>query len=294
MISATPKTIQIFLPGGDPRGIRVAEITTRIVQAIEVPRNQLDNFIAMPESDQVAVYFLFGQSEDGASHKLYIGQTGGLRKRLAKHNKEKDFWQRVVVLISRTNSLTQTHALFLEWLCIQQAKKAGRYTTENGNDGSKPHTPAPLEADCFEIFETGRTLLATLGHPVFEPVATHKSEAAEVVELFYCTRSGSQAVGEYTEEGFVVLKGSIGRVLLNEKHLSRAYAKHREALIQDGKAAIENGMLVFKEDVLFSSPSGAAAVVVGSAANGWREWKNDKGETLDELKRGNSSALTEE
>lgn len=34
----TPKTIQIFLPGGDPRGIRIAEITTRIVQVIEVPR----------------------------------------------------------------------------------------------------------------------------------------------------------------------------------------------------------------------------------------------------------------
>jgi hypothetical protein len=27
-----PKTIQIFLPGGDPQGIRIAEITTRIVQ----------------------------------------------------------------------------------------------------------------------------------------------------------------------------------------------------------------------------------------------------------------------
>ncbi len=36
-LTATPKTIQIFLPGGDPRGIRVAEITT-IVQVIEVPR----------------------------------------------------------------------------------------------------------------------------------------------------------------------------------------------------------------------------------------------------------------
>ena len=34
-MTATPKTIQIFLPGGNPRGIRVAEITTRIVQVIE-------------------------------------------------------------------------------------------------------------------------------------------------------------------------------------------------------------------------------------------------------------------
>ncbi|MCB1086272.1 MAG: DUF4357 domain-containing protein, partial [Verrucomicrobiae bacterium] len=62
-MTPTPKTIQIFLPGGDPRGIRVAEITTRIVQVIEVPRSLLGDFLKMPESDQVAVYFLFGQSE---------------------------------------------------------------------------------------------------------------------------------------------------------------------------------------------------------------------------------------
>jgi len=78
-MTTRPQTIQIFLPGGDPRGIRVAEITTRIVQAIEVPRSLLDNFIKMSESDQVAVYFLFGQSEDGTTNKVYIGQSGDLR-----------------------------------------------------------------------------------------------------------------------------------------------------------------------------------------------------------------------
>lgn len=120
--AARPQTIQIFLPLGDPRGIRIAEITTRIVQLIEVPRPQLDVFLAMPESEQVAVYFLFGQSDDGAEPKVYIGQTGDLRKRLASHNKDKDFWQRALVLISRTGSLTQTHGLFLEWQCIQAAR----------------------------------------------------------------------------------------------------------------------------------------------------------------------------
>lgn len=43
-MSMTPKTIQIFLPGGDPRGIRVAEITTRIVQVIEVPPQPIARF----------------------------------------------------------------------------------------------------------------------------------------------------------------------------------------------------------------------------------------------------------
>lgn len=100
-MSPTPKTIQIFLPGGDPRGIRIAEITTRIVQVIEVPRSLLQDFIQMPESDQVALYFLFGETEDETELKVYIGQTGDLRTRLLKHNNEKDFWQLLVAVPRR-------------------------------------------------------------------------------------------------------------------------------------------------------------------------------------------------
>ncbi len=40
--------------------MRVAEITTRIVRVIEVPRSQLGDFLRMPEAQQVGVYFLMG------------------------------------------------------------------------------------------------------------------------------------------------------------------------------------------------------------------------------------------
>ena len=40
-MTSRTQTIQIVLPTGDPRGIRVAEITTRIVRVIEVLRSQL-------------------------------------------------------------------------------------------------------------------------------------------------------------------------------------------------------------------------------------------------------------
>lgn len=291
MSVARAKTIQIFLPTGDPRGIRVAEITTRIVQLIEVPRPLLGDFLKMPESGQVALYFLFGQGEGGESQSVYVGQTGDLRERLASHNKKKDFWQRALVLVSRTNSLTQTHALFLEWMCIQEAKNTARYATENGNGGTKPHTPAPLEADCLEIFETGRTLLATLGYPVFEPLVPVDG-GNEKTEIFYCKRAGADARGEYTSEGFVVLKGSRGKAEVSKGFQNHSFAKHRAELIAHGKIAIEGNVTVFKEDVLFQSPSGASAVVCGAASNGWREWKNNKGMTLDEAKR-NVSPVTE-
>ncbi len=41
MTDKLPKTIQFFLPQGEPRGIRIADITTRIVQAVLVPRSKL-------------------------------------------------------------------------------------------------------------------------------------------------------------------------------------------------------------------------------------------------------------
>jgi hypothetical protein len=283
-MSTTPKTIQIFLPRGDPRGIRIAEITTRIVQVIEVPRSLLDDFLAMPESAQVALYFLIGESEDGTEQRVYIGQTGDLRARLTKHNKDRDFWERALVLISRTNSLTQTHALFLEWHCLQAARSADRYAAENGNSGTKPHTPPPLEADCYEIFETGKTLMATLGHPIFEPVAKQVG-TSNGEEHFYCTRSGSEGRGMYTAEGFVVLKGSRGPIDLAPSSKGTWIESVRADLAQSGVARIEGGSFVFQKDHLFKSPSGAAAALTGRHTNGWVEWKTNDGRTLDAVKR---------
>lgn len=48
-------------------------------------------------------------------------------------------------------------------------------------------------------------------------------------------------------------------------------------------------MYKINEDVKFDSPSGAAKFVNGGNANGWLVWKNDKGETLDDVYRKNKN-----
>lgn len=288
-MTTTAKTIQIFLPSGDPRGIRIAEITTRIVQVIEVPRSLLQDFLKMDESEQVALYFLFGDAGDGSEPRVYIGQTGDLRARLVNHNQKKDFWERALVLISRTNSLTQTHGLYLEWHSLQAARKAARYADENGNAGTKPHTPAPLQADCHEIFETGRTLLATLGYPVFEPVAAPlagtKAAAQGAEDVFYLRAASTDARGLYTPEGFVVLTGSVGRRANVPSILGTSDERLRLKLVEAGVMQESGEHVVFAKDHLFKSPSTAAIALTGRTANGWREWKNAAGVTLDKLKR---------
>jgi hypothetical protein len=77
-----PQTIQIFLPSGDPRGMRVAEITTRIVRVIEVPRSQWEAFLKMPEAHQVGVYFLMGELSEAGLPRTCIGQSGSVGKHL--------------------------------------------------------------------------------------------------------------------------------------------------------------------------------------------------------------------
>jgi Domain of unknown function (DUF4357) len=78
-----------------------------------------------------------------------------------------------------------------------------------------------------------------------------------------------------TSEGFVVLKGS--RVAASEVPSTPEYVKRkRAALATDG--SIEG--LTLTRDVLFNSPSLAAAVVQGRSANGLIEWKRPNGTTL--------------
>lgn len=278
------KTIQFFLPAGDPRGLRIAQITTSIVQVIEVPRSLLQDFLAMPESRQVAVYFLFGEAEDDTEGKVYVGQTGDLRNRLLGHNKSKDFWERALILISLTHSLTQTHALFLEWYCLQVAGRVGRYELDNGNGGMKPHTPAPLEADCMEIFETGQVLLSSLGFPIFDPL-DGSTNSTDDDEVFFCKGPGTDGRGLYTAEGFVVLKDSVGRKALAPSVVGSRAETRRNDLIKAGVMRVDDESVVFQKDHLFKSPSMAAFALLGRSANGWVDWKNKSGVTLDELKR---------
>jgi len=251
----------------------------------------LEEFLLMPEAAQVAVYFLFGIDPAGGSDQLYIGQTGGAGTRLSQH-KEKVFWDKAVVVVSLTNSLTQTHVSFLEWIAIKEAREIARYSVQNGNGGSKPHTPAPLAADCLEIYETLRILLATLGHPVFEPVLKKHDSRFRSDELF-CKSSGANGRGVYTDEGLVVLKGSTGRAENVASIQGTSDERFRKKLIDQGVMHVEGDRVVFDKDHLFRSPSMAAVALMGRTANGWIDWKNGDGKTLKYLRRAVSDEMAD-
>ncbi len=281
MTSAIAKTIQIYLPTGEPRGIRIADITTRLVLAVLIPRSELAAGKQRWELDHPGVYFLFGEDEDGAKPIVYIGQTEDARKRFDAHNKTKTFWKTAIFCVSKSQNFTQAHIRYLEWYCMQQAKEVGRYELDNGQvPPNSTHVTEPMVAELLDIFDTMRMLISTLGYPVFEPIVKPSTPS----HLFFVRGGGSDGKGELVEDGFVVFEGSRARM---EVAPSGAHAvnPHRERLIAAGVMEERDGEYVFTQDFLFSSPSTAAAVVLGRSANGWVEWKDDQGQTLSDVYR---------
>lgn len=280
------QTIQIYLPSGDPAGMRVANMTTRTVRVFEVPRSLLPQFLQRPESGQVGVYYLFGSSEDEAP-QCYIGQSGNVGVRLQQHTSAKDFWTRAIVAVSLTNEWTSTHAAYLEWLSLGRAKGAGRYNLVNGNQASNPFTPEPLEADCQEFIDTIAVLLATLGAPVLDAVkpaaSLPKMNTGEPESLFF-REAGCEATGFQTSEGLLVLAGSKGRPDIR-KSARPGIAVQRAALEAEGAINVGEHELVFIKDHLFGSPSAAGCALVGGENNGRASWLNGQGQSISDLEQ---------
>jgi hypothetical protein len=140
--------------------------------------------------------------------------------------------------------------------------------------------PETREHDLLDNFETIKILLATLGYPLFEDLRKANSDK----EVLYCKGKEASAQGDMVDDGFIVYKGSKA----NKEETATAgiwVTGNRKKLIDSKILVEEGGVLVFSEDYIFGSPSTAAATVLGRRANGWTEWKNKEGKTIDELFR---------
>lgn len=81
--------------------------------------------------------------------------------------------------------------------CIQRLKEADRFVVENDTKGNRLNTTRPMEAECEELFETGETLMSTLGFQLFEK----RSKPVEAASVYFCTASGTDARAQYVSKG---------------------------------------------------------------------------------------------
>jgi hypothetical protein len=234
------------------------------------------------------VYILFGTSEETGEDVAYIGQAdvrkngSGVLGRLQEHKRDpsRDYWTEAVVLVTSNDSLGATEISWLESEFCSLAKKANRYTVKNGNEPSPGKPKEEIISELVDFAGYATLIMGVLGHKIFEPkapVAAPGSNAGIDDRLYYCRRSGVEANGKPTSDGFVVLADS--RVSLTVAD----YVSKGDKELRKRYASIVDANGVLGEDVVFTSPSAASTFVIGKNSNGLVEWKTEDGKTLKDV-----------
>ena len=117
------------------------------------------------------------------------------------------------------------------------------------------------------------------------------NSASDAAEMLYCKSHKSDAKGRYLEDGLIVYKGS--KVAKELAASAGPVGTARDKLLASAILEEKDGAIYFSSDHVLNSPSAASSIVLGRRSNGWADWKDSKGKTLDELKRRDSGVEVE-
>lgn len=275
MSARQPYSIKIFLPGGDPDGLRTIEKSNWSGSGLVVPRSLFGEAKERRELARTGVYVLVGPPEESGLSRLYIGEGDPIRPRLEQHAVKKDFWTSCIAFTSKDENLNKAHVQYLEARLIALATQAKRCVLDNGNVPQLPSLSEADAADAEGFLAEMMLCFPVLGIGVFSAGGPEQKAGAE---LFLKAR-GVEAQGMETPQGFVVFSSS--RVAKAEVPSCHAYLKEmRAALIDNGVLKPSGDGYAFTQDYVFASPSTAAGVVLGRSSNGRVEWRTKDGKTL--------------
>lgn len=300
-MSTQETEIHVRLLTGELSGIRIADFRRDDLQAILIPRRRLCD--AKQHTDRrLAVYLLL----ETAGATGYIGQTDDAWRRLNYWNNKEDWWKTAIALTSKTeHGLNLDDIHWLEWRCITAAKEIERQRQatkdargfqfpKNKQQPNEPSIANAMQGAMCGLFDSLCTLASVLGYPVFEPVedidrpsVQDEISVTDSGEVFHCRGKDADATGAFAEGGFIVRKGSLARPD-TVPCAKETVEPIRQKLVDDGILNREGGKLRFAHDHTFRSVSGAASVVLGRPADGWIEWEDKNGKSLDEIRASQS------
>ena len=277
-MSTRGKNINLFLIDGNPNGRIKCSLSNWTGIVYKIPKTLINDCKEIDALQQSGVYFLFGVNNKGEDI-VYIGQAGsrknkkGLLGRIMEPHNQIDYWINAVMLTTRDNSFGATEISYLENRFCNMAISANRSKVVNGNDPNPGNITEEKQSELEEYIDYAIIVLGALGYSLFTPLDNPQDESAV---CYYCKRRDADARGYFTNDGFILEKGSrITSTIL--KSCPNYIVKLREKY----RTKVQNNITV--ESILFSSPSGAAAFVIGGSANGNVEWKSEDGKMLKEF-----------
>ena len=269
---ATSKKLEIIYHNGQPDGIRSIRRHLSTMTTYVIPRPLLSEVKKLSGINRPGVYYLISEDEDNKIAEIYIGQTRNGVVRLDDHNRTKGFWKKAIMFLADNKTFSLDMISGLEAYAIAKAHEAKRYKVENSVNPKYEIDEYDLPL-IEEVYEEIQFIMATQGYKM----DNSKSN------ILHTTRNGILAFGVYNSENFEVIEDS--EIDMSRKCHSTTIEKQRQTALANGNIVCVDGKYKLTVSVSFTSPSSAAMFVLGGSTNGWVEWKDKDGKTLDELYR---------
>ena len=274
---AISKKLETIYHNGQPDGIRSIRRNLSTMTVYVIPRPLLSEAKNISGINRPGIYYLINESDDNKIAQIYVGQTRNGITRLNDHNRSKDFWNKAIMFLAESKTFTLDMISGLEKFAIMKAQESKRYKMENTVVPKYEIDEYDL-ASVEEIYDEIQFIMGTQGYKM-DDSKTSLDETA----VLHTTRNGIEAFGIYDGEKFEVLEGS--QVNIDKKVNLERYNKQRDELLKNGSITNVDGKYILNAILTFNTPSGASDFILGGSTNGWVEWKNKDGKTLDELYR---------
>ena len=274
---AISKKLETIYHNGQPDGIRSIRRNLSTMTVYVIPRPLLSEAKNISGINRPGIYYLINESDDNEIAQIYVGQTRNGIARLDDHNRSKDFWNKAIMFLAESKTFTLDMISGLEKFAIMKAQESKRYKVENTVVPKYEIDEYDL-ASVEEIYDEIQFIMGTQGYKM-DDSKTSLDEA----DVLHTTRNGIEAFGIYDGEKFEVLEGS--QVNIDKKVRLERYNKQRTELLENGSITKIDGKYILNVILTFNTPSGASDFILGGSTNGWAEWKNKDGKTLDELYR---------
>lgn len=271
------KKLEIIYHNGQPDGIRSIRRHLSTMTTYVIPRPLLSEAKKLSGINRPGIYYLISENDDNKIAQIYIGQTRNGVTRLDDHNRSKDFWNKAIMFLADSKTFSLDMISGLEAYAIGKAHDAKRYKVENSINPKYEIDEYDLPL-IEEVYEEIQFIMATQGYKM-DNSKTTLNEA----NTLHTTRNGILAFGVYDGENFEVLESS--EIDMSRKCHSATIEKQRQTALANGNIVCIDGKYKLNVSVSFTSPSSAAMFALGSSTNGWVEWKDKDGKTLDELYR---------
>ena len=164
-----PSPFVMFVPDGDPEGVRLIDRMNWTGLGVVFPRSKWPEVKNRKEFGRTGVYILTGYSEGNDElPTVYVGQADGVKGRIDSHVQLKDFWDTGIVFVSNSGGLNKAHVTWLEHALVARAQETKRCHLSNANAPQEPALSEAEKADTQAFLSEMLQILPLVGLRVFE------------------------------------------------------------------------------------------------------------------------------